>query len=255
MTNVITKSKAIPINKTVLLYSGGLDSLMVAYLLNPDILLYIPSGTVYEDKETRVIKKQIEDGILTSELVILDKELDLIDFERDDAIVPDRNAYLILLAANFGDTIWLGGINGDRSVDTDENFCRMMVDLLDYTHQDQHWTKARKFTITSPLHHLTKTDIIKQFLELGGDPSIIEDSYSCYLGEDKPCGVCKPCVRKAVAMINNGISTVDYFQHNWRDAQWIKQVMPEIKQLIYRGDEDKDFLEALKKDDNGKNKD
>ena len=43
MTNIETKAKDIPKNKTVLLFSGGMDSLIMNHLLNPDILLVLVS--------------------------------------------------------------------------------------------------------------------------------------------------------------------------------------------------------------------
>ena len=50
--NVITKGKETRKDKSVLLFSGGMDSVMFDLLLNPDILLYIPTGSNYEIIET-----------------------------------------------------------------------------------------------------------------------------------------------------------------------------------------------------------
>ena len=41
MVNMITSGKQKVTGKTVLLFSGGMDSLMFDYLMNPDVLLYI----------------------------------------------------------------------------------------------------------------------------------------------------------------------------------------------------------------------
>ena len=50
--NVITKGKEIVKDKSVLLFSGGMDSVMFDLLLDPDILLYAPTGSNYESIET-----------------------------------------------------------------------------------------------------------------------------------------------------------------------------------------------------------
>ena len=56
-SNVITKEKFKNKGKSVLLFSGGMDSLIFDKLLNPDILLYIPSGSKYKEIESKKIKE------------------------------------------------------------------------------------------------------------------------------------------------------------------------------------------------------
>ena len=41
MANMITSGKQKVTGKSVLLFSGGMDSLMFDYLLKPDVLLYL----------------------------------------------------------------------------------------------------------------------------------------------------------------------------------------------------------------------
>jgi len=247
--NVITKGKEQVKNKSVLLFSGGMDSVMFDLLLNPDILLYIPTGSNYEDIETVKIKQLAENNIINKDkLIILENNLDLAMFERDDLIVPNRNAYLVLMASHFGETIYLGSVYGDRSFDKDKTFYKLMEDLLNHIWQEQHWTEERKFTVSSPFKDTTKTELIKQYINKGGNVQNILDSYSCYRGEPQACGICKPCVRKAVSMICNDIKIPKgYFEKDPLSAPWIQEVMPLIKKGKYRGREDKEFLLALTK--------
>ena len=49
---MVTQERAGPIDKSVLLFSGGMDSLCYAHLLKPDLLLYIPTGARYELTES-----------------------------------------------------------------------------------------------------------------------------------------------------------------------------------------------------------
>ena len=248
--NVITKGKEQAKGKSVLLFSGGMDSVMFDLLLDPDILLYIPTGSNYEDIETTKIRQLAKDGIIDKDkLIILDDNLNLSMFERDDLIVPNRNAYLVLMASHFGETIYLGSVYGDRSFDKDKTFYKLMENLLNHIWQEQHWTEERKFNISSPYKDTTKTELIKQYIDAGGNVQNILDSYSCYRGEPQACGICKPCVRKAVSLIcNDIIIPQDYFEQNPLSAEWIQEVIPLMKEGKYRGREDAEFLQALEKE-------
>jgi 7-cyano-7-deazaguanine synthase len=247
MSNVVTKSKETLKNKSVLLFSGGMDSVMFDKLLNPDVLLYIPTGSVYESIETKKIHSLLELGVIDgSKLIIVDNTLDLNHFERDDMIVPNRNAYLVLLASHYGEKIYLGSVYGDRSYDKDKTFYILMENLLNHIWQEQHWTEKRIFSVESPYKHVTKTELIKLFLRAGGTEEDILESYSCYGGHTQACGICKPCGRKAVSLVNNGINIpAGYYKNNPFTAKWIEDVKPLMEKGEYRGREDKETLDAI----------
>ncbi len=246
MSNIITKSKETAKGKSVLLFSGGMDSLMFDTLLKPDVLLYIPSGSAYEEVETDKVYELVTSGrIDRNKLVILDKTLNLKSFERDDMIVPNRNAYLVLLASHYGEKIYLGSVYGDRSFDKDKTFYTLMENLLNHIWQEQHWTEERQFTVESPYKDVTKTELIKQYIEAGGSEEALMESYSCYSGDLQPCGICKPCFRKAVSLVNNNIDIDDYYQSNPFTAEWLLDVIPLMKESKYRGREDKETLNAI----------
>lgn len=245
--NVITKGKETVKGKSVLLFSGGMDSVMFDLLLKPDILLYAPTGSNYETIETVRIKELADKNIIDGDkLVIMYETLNLAPFERDDLIVPNRNAYLVLLASHFGETIYLGSVYGDRSFDKDKTFYKLMENLLNHMWSEQHWTEERKFNVTSPYKDTTKTELIKEYVAAGGKTENILTSYSCYRGEEQACGICKPCVRKAVSLYCNDIAVPkDYFEQHPMSAEWIDAVLPQMMAGEYRGREDAEFLTAL----------
>jgi len=245
--NVITKGKETRKDKSVLLFSGGMDSVMFDLLLKPDVLLYAPTGSNYETIETAKIKQLADDNIIDGDkLIIMEDTINLAPFERDDLIVPNRNAYLVLLASHFGETIYLGSVYGDRSFDKDKTFYQLMENLLNHVWSEQHWTEERKFNVTSPYKDTTKTELIKQYVAAGGKTQHILDSYSCYRGEPIACGHCKPCVRKAVALICNDVHVPKgYFELPPMEAPWIDAVLPAMQCGEYRGREDAEFIEAL----------
>ena len=207
MVNMITKCKEKPTGNMVLLFSGGMDSVIFDHLLKPDVLLYLPTGSKYEYIETKKLDDLAMKGYIDSKkLVVLPDVLDLSLFERDDAIVPNRNAFLLLFASLYGETLILGSVQGDRSYDKDEVFYTRMSDLLNHMWQEQHWTEAKNFTVMSPYKNTTKTQLVKDYLADGGRPEILLESYCCYEGKEQLCGWCKPCFRKWVSLHNYEIA-------------------------------------------------
>ena len=236
----------------VLLFSGGMDSVIFDHLLQPDILLYLPTGSKYEDIETKKMLDLTSKGYVDgSKLVVLPDVLNLSKFERDDAIVPNRNAFLLLFASLYGETLILGSVQGDRSYDKDEIFYDKMEALLNHMWQEQHWTEEKSFKVMSPYKNTTKTQLIKDYLADGGKPEILLESYSCYECKEELCGWCKPCFRKWVSLHNNEITIPEnYYKNDPWDAPWLPELKPIILEGRYRGMEDIDWCTALR--DKGK---
>ena len=254
MVNMVTSGKQEATGKSVLLYSGGMDSLMFDYLMKPDVLLYIPTGSEYEMIESSKIRLLGKYGYLDkNKLVVLPRVLNLSKFERDDAIVPNRNAHLMLLASMYGEDLILGSVQGDRSFDKDPIFYQKMTDLLNHMWKEQHWTEERVFKVSSPYKDKTKTEIVKEYLEKGGSADALLLSWSCYdpqsrflFDPDRACGWCKPCFRKWISLHNNNISIPeDYYANNPWEAPWLEKLIPSVLEKNYRGKEDYDWCEAL----------
>ena len=260
MVNMVTSGKQKATGKSVLLYSGGMDSLMFDYLMKPDVLLYIPTGSNYENIESNKLFSLSQKGYLDkNKLVGLSNVLNLSQFERDDAIVPNRNAHLMLLASMYGEELILGSVQGDRSFDKDPIFYQKMTDLLNHMWKEQHWTEERVFKVSSPYKDKTKTEIVKEYLEKGGSADALLVSWSCYDPQynfyiqlesmkepGQACGWCKPCFRKWISLHNNNISIPeDYYANNPWEAPWLEKLIPSVLEKNYRGKEDYDWCEAL----------
>ena len=252
MANMITKGKEKATGKMVLLFSGGMDSVIFDHLLKPDVLLYLPTGSKYEYIETKKLDDLAMKGYIDNKkLVVLPDVLNLSLFERDDAIVPNRNAFLLLFASLYGEILILGSVQGDRSYDKNEIFYDKMMALLNHMWQEQHWTEEKTFKVMSPYKNTTKTQLIKDYLADGGKSEILLESYSCYEGKEELCGWCKPCFRKWVSLHNNGITIPEnYYRNNPWDAPWLPELKPIILEGRYRGMEDIDWCTALR--DKGK---
>ena len=248
MVNMITNERQKPTGKMVLLFSGGMDSIIFDHLLKPDILLYLPTGSKYENIETKKLDDLAMKGYIDNKkLIVLSDVLNLSLFERDDAIVPNRNAFLLLFASLYGETLILGSVQGDRSYDKDEIFYEKMEALLNHMWKEQHWTEKRNFRVMSPYKHTTKTQLVKDYLADGGKSEVLLESYSCYNGGEQPCGWCKPCFRKWISLHNNKIEIPkNYYKNNPWEAEWLPSLIPSIIECLYRGAEDLDWINALR---------
>lgn len=237
-----------PNGKSVLLFSGGLDSIIFTKLLNPDVLLYVPmKGRYCEVERRRILGMRDQHAVKCvdpKKLVILENVFNFKELEEEDAVIPNRNAHLILLGANYGEKIYVCSVGGDTHRDNSEKFFNLMKKLLNYIQMNN---KKCNYKVLYPFLDVTKTELVKMFLEKGGEAKDLLYSYSCYTGNNKHCGECEPCIRKFVALVNNGIlSKLDanaYYENNPIDCKWVKDIMSKIKSGKYRGEkESKDFL-------------
>jgi 7-cyano-7-deazaguanine synthase in queuosine biosynthesis len=217
--------------RTVLLYSGGLDSLMLHRLLRPDVLLYVDTRSPYAAAERSRLPPSTE--------VV---EFDLRRWERPDGIVPCRNLYFVTVASTFGEFIALGSTKGDRVHDGSPLFASSASHLLTYLWSPQHWTEGRRIRVDMPIKDLTKAEAVALFVRNGGDAEwLARAAFSCYRGGDVECMDCLCCARKWVALTLNGVAMA-------RSAE--PYVRSELVPLIRAGrsrrpGEDKDILRAV----------
>ena len=223
-------------NNKVLLYSGGIDSWLIDKIWKPDVKLYVDMNTKYSQEE---IKRLPSD-------VIIDK-LDLSKWEREDKIIPLRNMYLIGIASNYGNEICLGATAGDRVLDKSPVFADIYEQLLNYLYQKQHWTEERKIKINLDFKRYTKTELIRIFVEQGGNiEEAFTSSFSCYSPEGgKECWSCKPCFRKFIAFALNGYPFTE--EVIARNITYIKrEVLPLIESGYYgRKQEEEEIKQVL----------
>jgi 7-cyano-7-deazaguanine synthase in queuosine biosynthesis len=133
-----------PTGRSVLLFSGGLDTVASAWLLRPDVLLFLPHGQRYVAMETAAVASLVRDHLLppTCEVITCDA-LRLSAFERPDAIIPSRNLLFVTAAAWFGERVFLGAMAGDRTLDKSPGFFARATELLSYLYGPQYWCEGR----------------------------------------------------------------------------------------------------------------
>lgn len=186
--------------KKVLLYSGGMDSWLIDKLWNPDIKIYVNMNTPYSEQE----------------MSRLDTDVNVVNFHQlsnymlPNSIIPLRNLYLYMIAANeteFEDVqICIGALNGDRINDKSQLFSQMATEILQYLYQPQQSQPGRTIEAVMPFKDMSKRELCELYISKGGTlKEIKEQSFTCYQPiNGKECLSCKACFRKAIPLIVAG---------------------------------------------------
>ncbi|MGI6340467.1 MAG: 7-cyano-7-deazaguanine synthase [Bacteroidales bacterium] len=188
--------------KVVTLLSGGLDSTLLACLLQEEGVnqfpIFINYGQINFEKELLSSKENcLKLGIIQPKIFDLSNfgkniESGLTSKDLDvnlDAFLPNRNALFLLIASSYAykmkcSHIAIGLLNDKNSIFPDQT--RSFLDIMENTLSV---SLGRKISILSPLMGLTKGDVISLSKTKG-----ISNTYSCHSGGDKPCGVCISCL-------------------------------------------------------------
>jgi 7-cyano-7-deazaguanine synthase in queuosine biosynthesis len=194
---------------TGLLYSGGVDSYIINKLENPDVLIYIESGSKYNKEELNLLNNQVD---IKNKLVI-----DYINLSGMDATNPNiygRNLLFILLGLKYCDDIMLGALHDDIIHDQDIKFLHYANSLFDHFNIDP-YTKANKHLLM-PYKKYHKWELVDLYLKWGGSVSdIIHNTFSCHTPtEGKECGICRACLHKKASYnhIQTSLTNNEYIE-------------------------------------------
>lgn len=194
----------------ILCFSGGLDSYIAWHYLEKPQTVYFHLNTPYSLKEIDVIKKLIPSTIIDLSLNLRNRQIG------DDAYIPFRNLYISLLASKYGKEIIIAGLKDDLVPDKSPGAFRTMTETMNVL------DKEIGYMVRSPFWERTKSQIVKWFLDHGGDPNLLLQTVSCYSEEGTNyCASCSSCFRKWNALYENGI-TLDFFNTKLMDEYWKK---------------------------------
>ena len=215
--------------KAIVLLSGGLDSTTALYVAKSQgfdeiyalTFLYgqkhdrelrsaaevAKAAGVKEHKTVRLMLNEWDGCSLTDpKMEVEDGNLERTDIP--DTYVPARNMVFLSVAASWADAlgvadIFIGVCEVDYSgyVDCREEFIRAMEQAVNLgtvlgAEKKQH------ITLHAPFMHLTKAEEIKWGMELGVDYGL---TWTCYRGDEKPCGTCDSCLLRAKAFEEAGV--------------------------------------------------
>jgi 7-cyano-7-deazaguanine synthase in queuosine biosynthesis len=228
--------------KSVLLYSGGLDSLIGYYYLKfrdevAPIPVYVPLGHRYEKKEIAAMHNIFSKG---GPLPTLDQGFNLGVREEPNANIPQRNMFLAMTGAYYGDDIYVVCQKGEQDIpDRGPEFFTKSSDMISFL-------MGKKISVSPLFPDHTKTQMVKWYLREGFDVEILKSSVSCYSPEqDKQCGVCSSCFRRWVSMYLNGID--EQYAHNPWEWEGVQGYIERINNNVYIKERSDDILMALKK--------
>lgn len=212
--------------KKILLFSGGFDSMLQEWLIRPDLLLYVDMKTSYAEREIEALKRL--PPYYVDRLKVI--EFPLGEYERENKYLPYRNLILGTLAMQYGQHVYFGFNEADNAPDKDDVFIRRLTTLFRHLNKhcigDMGWENTH-FSFSAPYKHLTKTEMVAECLKQGMPVDWIQKIRSCYdSASEIGCGVCRPCLNRGIALINNGIYEPELFDTPI-DEVWLWNLMKE----------------------------
>lgn len=190
------ESEELELKNSLLLLSGGLDSVTLFHMLNdtdiPFQCLIVDYGQPAK-KEINYAKKLCKTNKIHYECFYLDKKLFFRNRKKGDktlGVLPNRNGVLLSIAVTYAlqnniQNIYYGAIgNTNRAFcDCQPPFLRKFNDLLSVS-------DLATVRIKAPFIYKNKEYVTEKALELGVN---IMDCWSCDINESKPCGQCDSC--------------------------------------------------------------
>lgn len=217
-------------HKSIILLSGGMDSLLITALSHyrgDDLfVLHFNYGQKTQTKELDCFhkisdyyqikpqNKKIIDLTFLSQLggsSLTDLKIDVthtLDSDPSDQIptsyVPFRNTIMLSMAIAWAevigaDRIIIGAVFEDLTgyPDCRPKYYEVFNQLI------KEGTKEGKIEIETPIIKMKKSEIIKKIMQLNAPTQL---SWSCYQNEIKPCMVCDSCILRQKAFQEAGIA-------------------------------------------------
>lgn len=209
-------------NKSIVLLSGGLDSLVSLGLAkdeyNVTLALTFDYGQKSAKQEIEASAKICEYyGIshkvikldwlkeITQTALVSDKEVptDIEDFTASMKAVwvPNRNGLFLNIAGSFADAGNYTHIILGANKEEGETFPDNTKEFADRVSAEFELSTQARPKVLVPLINYNKDDIVKKALD-NGIP--LELTRSCYNGGERHCGKCESCMRLKRALEHNG---------------------------------------------------
>lgn len=211
--------------KSVLIYSGGLDSTVLLHHLLAEqatvLALSIDYGQRHRRQELNCARIQCERAgvehkcvdlsginVLLGGSSLTDESIAIphghyAEDNMKSTVVPNRNMILIAIAGGWAvsaqaDNIAYAAHSGDHTVYPD---CRPeFAQAMDHALSLADWHKV---SLHRPFVGMDKAAIVRRGAELGVD---FTQTWSCYEGGDLHCGRCGTCIERREAFYQAGVS-------------------------------------------------
>ncbi|MBD3213928.1 MAG: hypothetical protein GF311_15060 [Candidatus Lokiarchaeota archaeon] len=186
-------------NNTVVMFSGGVDSLIAWLFLDKPKCVHINLHVPYAQKELETVKYFSQKFNMNCEIVdIASINSQPLSPTLEDPFIPSRNLLLAIIGSWFGERVCVAGVKGDLVEDKSPQAYEKMSELL---------TKfsRKKIEVFSPFWEMTKGDIIEWYVKSGEEIEALHRTVGCYHPALHQCGECGCCFRKWTAFKVNNI--------------------------------------------------
>lgn len=213
-------------SKSIILLSGGLDSLVSLGLkkeeLNIDLALTFDYGQKSVKQEIEASSKICEYYNLKHEVIKLDwlkkitntslvsdKEIpaaeDLVMSEETakSVWVPNRNGLFLNIAGSYADSYGYDYILIGANKEEGQTFSDNTQEFIDAINGEFLYSTNKHPKVVAPLINYNKNDIVMLALKHGVP---LEYTRSCYQGGERHCGICESCTRLKHALEANNDS-------------------------------------------------
>lgn len=209
--------------KIVILYSGGLDSLIMYHLAGIKYpgaeikCLYYRHGADSEIKEIQSLPSYVEvrniDWLTDTKRPVAKQS----DPVAGNIYIPGRNLVFLTLAScqELPDEVWLGPLideTNDKATDKNFEFLKRASDVVNYA-LSPFLRPYRPLSLRFPLaeNHWTKENALRWALENGLQKEKILGTVSCWHHDGHlPCGECKQCFKRYMVFKLNGLEEKHY---------------------------------------------
>lgn len=215
---------------SLIILSGGLDSTTLLYENRDRIALAVTFdyGSNHNSREIACASRHcerlgIEHIIIPLDFIKNHFQSSLLDGAEavptggyDDAnmrstVVPFRNGIMLSIACGIAESrgltqVLIANHGGDHAIYPD---CRPeFINAIDAATQAGTYINVR---VEAPYTNISKSDIVRRGAALGIDFS---DTYSCYCGHERHCGVCGTCTERKEAFLQAGVSDPTEYEIN-----------------------------------------
>jgi len=236
------------LDREVLCFSGGVDSVIAWHYLNFPQPIYVMMGHKYQLKETNCIGK-LKKLIPKLKSIIYYNGPELGRFETGPkAYISQRNFHLALCASHYGNKIYIVGIKDDKIEDKN----KAAFDVMSFACNFIRKPGELNIKICSPFWGMTKSQLIRWFIDsypMDYVEKVLKTSVSCYDANTiGSCGNCFSCARKWLALESAGIkNSHTWFEKDIRKFKGLNEYVVGIKQGKYNIERAKNTREVLEK--------
>lgn len=208
-------------NKSIILLSGGLDSLVALGGFKEEygieLALTFDYGQKSAKQEIEASKKICEYYKIKHKIILLDwlKEITKTALVSDKEVpidnlgttesansvwVPNRNGLFLNIAASFADSYGYNYILFGANKDEGQTFSDNTEEFRKQISKTFELSTLERPKVIAPLINCTKDDIVRVAIE---KRIPLEFVRSCYCSEDIHCGICESCTHLKRALMNN----------------------------------------------------